>query len=202
MRSDRILPAAVLMLAVLASASAAHAQPTLVVQWNEVTLQAVRNTRSAPTLSARALAIVHTCIYDAWAAYDPEAIGTRYGDRLRRPPQERTDAARETAVSHAAYRALVDLFPSQKSALFDPMMTALGLDPADTSTDVTTAAGIGNLAAAAVLEFRHADGSNQLGDLNPGAYSDYAGYAPVNTPDLIEDPNRWQPLRAANGAIQ
>ena len=202
MSSHRIRSAVVLIPAVLACASAAHAQATLVVQWNEVTLQAVRDTRSAPTLTARALAIVHTCMYDAWAAYDPAAIGTRYGGRLRRPPQERTDAARETAVSYAAYRALVDLFPSRKAALFDPLMTTLGLDPADTSTDVKTGVGIGNRAAAAVLEFRHADGSNQLGDLNPGAYSDYTGYAPVNTPDLLQDPNRWQPLRAANGAVQ
>ena len=202
MPSHRIRSAVVLILAVLACASGAHAQATLVVQWNEVTLQAVRNTRFAPTLTARALAIVHTCMYDAWAAYDPAAIGTRYGGGLHRPPRERTDAARETAVSYAAYRALVDLFPSQKAALFDPLMTTLGLDPANTSTDVKTAVGIGNRAAAAVLEFRHADGSNQLGDLNPGAYSDYTGYAPVNTPDVIQDPNRWQPLRAANGAVQ
>jgi hypothetical protein len=202
MPSHPIRSAVVLILAVLVCASAAHAQETLVVQWNAVTLQAVRNTRFAPTLTARALAIVHTCMYDAWAAYDPAAIGTRYGGRLRRPPRERTDAARETAVSYAAYRALVNLFPSQKAALFDPMMTTLGLDPADTSTDMKTAAGIGNRAAAAVLQFRHADGSNQLGDLNPGAYSDYTGYAPVNTADHLQDPNRWQPLRAANGAVQ
>lgn len=202
MPSRRIRLAVVLIPAVLVCARAAHAQATLVVQWNEVTLQAVRNTRFAPTLTARALAIVHTSMYDAWAAYDPAAIGSRYGGRLRRPPRERTDAAREMAVSYAAYRALVDLFPSQKAALFDPLMTTLGLDPADTSTDVKRAVGIGNRAAAAVLEFRHADGSNQLGDLNPGAYSDYTGYAPVNTPDLIQDPNRWQPLRAANGAVQ
>ena len=202
MPSHQIRPAVVLMFAVLACASAAEAQETLVVQWNEVTLQAVRNTRFAPTLTARALAIVHTCMYDAWAAYDPVAIGTRYGGRLRRPPRERTDAARATAVSYAAYRALVDLFPSQKGVLFDPLMMTLGLNPADTSTSVKTAAGIGNRAAAAVLEFRHADGANQLGDLNPGAYSDYTAYAPVNTPELIRDPNRWQPLRAANGAVQ
>jgi hypothetical protein len=102
MPSHWIRPAVVLVLAVLASASAARAQGTLVVQWNEATLQAVRNTRFGPTLTARALAIVHTCMYDAWAAYDPVAIGTRYGGRLRRPPRERTDAARETADSYAA----------------------------------------------------------------------------------------------------
>ncbi len=50
-----------------------------------------------------------------------------------------------------------------------------------------------------MTEFRHGDGSNQLGDLHPGAYSDYTGYQPVNTPDHINDPNRWQPLRFSDG---
>jgi hypothetical protein len=51
------------------------------------------------------------------------------------------------------------------------------------------------VAAKAVLDFRHHDGSNQLGDLNPGAYTDYTGYTAVNTPDSIVDPNHWQPLQ-------
>lgn len=29
----------------------------------------------------------------------------------------------------------------------------------------------------------------------PGAYSDYTGYTPVNTPTAINDPNHWQPLQ-------
>src|SRR5262249_21312211 len=70
-----------------------------------------------------------------------------------------------------------------------------GFDPDDVSTNPATPQGIGNLAAAAVLEFRHHDGSNQLGDLNSGAYTDYTGYLPVNDPDHTNDPNRSQPLR-------
>jgi hypothetical protein len=50
-----------------------------------------------------------------------------------------------------------------------------------------------------MLAFRHADGSNQLGDLHPGAYSDYTGYTPVNGPDTVLDLDRWQPLRVPNG---
>jgi len=50
-----------------------------------------------------------------------------------------------------------------------------------------------------VLDFRHQDGSNQLGDM-PGSsgapYSDYTNYQPVNSPDEVRDPNRWQPLRS------
>src|SRR3989454_11528473 len=78
-------------------------------------------------------------------------------------------------------------------------MRSLGYDPASGSPAVATPAGVGNVAAAAVIAFRHVDGANQLGDLHPGAYSDYTGYVPVNDPDQINDPNRWQPLRFSDG---
>jgi hypothetical protein len=139
-----------------------------------------------------------SCIYDAWVAYDPFAVGTRLGSSLRRPAAERTLANKNEAISYAAYRALVDLFPTDV-ALFDFLMTKLGYDPTQRSTDTLTPSGIGTVAAQAVLDFRHHDGSNQLGDLHPGAYSDYTNYQPVNTPDVIKDPNRWQPLRVPTG---
>ena len=79
-------------------------------------------------------------------------------------------------------------------------MLGLGLDPTDPSTDPTTPVGIGNTACAAVLDFRHGDGSNQLGDINGGApYSDCSDYVPVNSVDTIVDPNHWQPLTYSNG---
>jgi len=117
-----------------------------------------------------------------------------------RRPNERWPASRE-AASYGAYRALADLFPS-RIADFDALMGALGYDPGNISTDVTTPAGIGNTAAAALLEYRHRDGSNQLGDLAPGAYGAWTGYAPVNSPDVLVDPSRWQPLRLPNGTVQ
>jgi hypothetical protein len=95
---------------------------------------------------ARALAILHTCIYDAWAAYDPVAMGTRLGDDLRQPASERTLANKTKAISFAAYRALSDLFPAE-IALFTQLLTGLGYAPADTAMDTMTRSGIGNLAA-------------------------------------------------------
>jgi len=154
------------------------------IRWDNAALQAIRVTRLGPPIVARALAVAHTAMYDAWAAYDDQAVGTL--------------ASKNEAVSFAAYRALVDLFPTQ-TPLFNDLMASLGYDPENRSTDVVTAAGVGNLVAAAVIAFRHHDGANQLGDLHPGAYSDYTGYAPVNDPDHINDPNRWQPLRISDG---
>jgi hypothetical protein len=168
-------------------------QESVVVRWDEAELEAVRRTHLGPPMVARALAIVHTAMYDAWAAYDATAVGTQLGGSLRRPPGERTPANKEPAVSVAAYRALTDLFPTEQP-IFDDLMQQLGLDPAERSTDTTTAVGIGNVAAAEVISFRHHDGSNQLGDLSSGAYADYTGYQPVNSPSQVTDPNRWQPL--------
>ena len=187
-------------LALLAGAAfgpSALAADTVVVKWDNAALQAIRDTHPGPPIVARSLAIVHTCMYDAWAAYDDKAIGTRLKGQLRRPAVERTSANKEKAVSYAAYRALVDLFPqASEKPLFDALMANLGYSPNDTTTDTRTSAGIGNVACNAVLDFRHNDGSNQLGNLNGGApYSDYTGYTPVNTPDAIVDPNHWQPLR-------
>lgn len=171
---------------------------SVVTDWNAQALQAIRTTHPGPPQVARMLAVTNTAIYDAWAAYDAKANGTQLGGELRRPLTERDYAHRREAVSFAAYRALVDLFPTEKAS-FDAQMATLGYDPNDNSSDLTTAVGIGNVAAAAVLGYRHADGSNQLGDLHPGAYSDYSGYVPVNFVDQIVDPNHWQPLQFPDG---
>lgn len=183
---------------------------SIVLLWNQAALQGVRDARLGPPMVARALAIVHSCIYDAWAAYDRRAVGTRYGGALRRPAHERTLANLKAAISFAAYRAAADLFPTDRLSVFDPLMRQLGYDPANTTDDTTTAAGVGNVAARAILELRHHDGANQLGDESGGspglAYADYTGYKPVNDPmDLrpgskfdpstVHDANRWQPLR-------
>jgi Domain of unknown function (DUF6851)/VCPO second helical-bundle domain len=201
-----------------ASALTPDARPgdSVVLEWNEALLQGVRDSKLGPPMVARALAIAHTCIYDAWAAYDHRAVGTRLGGLLRRPPRERTLANTKQAISFAVYRAAVDLLPGSTASVFDPLMSRLGYDAGDHSTDTSTPTGIGNVAAQAVLDFRHRDGANQLGD-EPGgapgvAYSDYTGHQPANEPmdirmpfdpTTVHDPNAWQPLRYqdASGSV-
>ncbi|GHO86610.1 vanadium-dependent haloperoxidase [Dictyobacter formicarum] len=162
--------------------------------WNEALLQAIRTSKPTVTIVARALAIVHTCMYDAWSAYNLQASSTCCSTRLRRPEHEHTQANKEEAISYAAYWALQDLFPEQELQ-FRTLMCRLGYSTLNQASNTSTPAGIGNLMARMVLDFRHHDGSNQLGDMQPGAYADYTSYQPVNTPDQISDPNSWQPLR-------
>ncbi|TMC41916.1 MAG: vanadium-dependent haloperoxidase [Chloroflexi bacterium] len=184
----------------------------IVLRWNAAALQGVRNSAIGPPMVSRALAIIHTAIFDAWAAYDKNAVGTRLGETLRRPHREHSLENKNEAISFAAYRAAVDLFPGDRVSVFDRLMGSLGYDPSDDSIDPSTPAGIGNLAAQALLAFRHHDGANQLGDEVGGTgmpYSDYTGFVSVNAPmDIrvpfvfsdVHDPNQWQPLRYVNRA--
>lgn len=178
--------------------------PNIVIQWNNAVLQGVRDSKLGPPMVSRALAIVHTCIYDAWAAYDQRALGTQLGGSLRQPLSERNSINKNKAISFAAYRAAVDLFPADEATVFRPLMEQLGYDPEDRSTDTKTPGGVGIVACNAVLQFRRHDGSNQLGDLsgNGVPYADYTGYQPVNPPSpvpsdpaTVVDVNRWQPLQ-------
>lgn len=174
------------------SSTQASNPSNVVIQWNNAVLQAIRNVNPGPSIAARALAITHTCIYDAWTPYDANAVPTQSTGIAKRSFAASSDMT--NSISYAAYQALMDLFPTQ-APLFNSLMTSLGYDPGNTSTDTSTPTGIGNVAARAVISYRHNDGSNQLGNLNRGApYSDYTGYMPVNTPTSINDPNRWQPL--------
>jgi hypothetical protein len=184
---------------------------TVVVQWNNALLQGVRDSKIGPPMVARALAIVHTCMYDAWAAYDERATTTVPVPELHRPT-DRSQAHVEAAVNIAAYRCATDLFPGDKNSVFIPLLEFLGQDPNNDSLDGSTAAGIGNLVAVAVLADRHHDGANQLGDLTASGapYADWTGYTAENPPSRVPvnlasivDPNHWQPVQYtdATGAL-
>ncbi len=187
-------------------------QQSIALQWTNAALQGVRDAKLGAPMVSRALAMVHTCMYDAWAAYDERAVGTQLRGALRRPASERTAANKEKAISYAAFRALEDVLPVDTDSIYVPLMKQLGYDPKDHSTDIETPAGIGNVACAAVLEFRHHDKSNQLGDLAQGPYSDWSAYLPVNAPGTVPahfplvrplNPDHWQPLTYvdANGNL-
>ena len=120
------------------TARSAKLAENVVLRWNDALLQGVRDSKLGPPMVSRALAIIHTCAYDAWAAYDRDAAGTRFGGELRVPPNQRTRANKEEAISFAAYRAAVDLFPGSRTTVFDPLMAQLGFDPNDSSIDASS----------------------------------------------------------------
>lgn len=185
----------------------AEHQPSGAYQWLDVALEATAREHERvaprPTVGSRMLMIIVACMYDAWAAYDDKAVGTVLGDKLRRPPAERTLPNKEKAVAYATYRAMLDIFP-EDAAWIKEQMRQRGLNPDDNTTDLSKPQGVGNVAAAAVIEHRHKDGANQLGDelgSNGKPYSDYTFYRPINPVDKIIDPDCWQPItfRLLNG---
>jgi hypothetical protein len=184
---------------------AVHAEATAAYRWVDIMLEVtgreVEKVGARPTIISRQMAIPMTAMFDAWAAYDDVAVGTRLGGSLRRPAEERTRENKETAIAWAVYLTLVDLFAADRAWL-DEQMRAMGHDPTQEVTDTSTPQGIGRAAAMAVLQYRRSDGANQHGD-TPGCdgkpYSDYTGYAPVNTLEKVTDPDRWQPIPFDDG---
>lgn len=166
-----------------------------VIEWNELMLSAIREVKPGPPMAARSIAVIHTSIYDTWAAYDVTARMTRADFAITVP---NTPANLNTSIHYAAYVACIDQFPTVK-AIFDAKMTALGLVISPMPGAATNnAPGVGIKAAKQVLTFRHADGSNQA-----NGYADTTGYMPSNevmyplfpTPSYgITYPDRWQSL--------
>jgi hypothetical protein len=178
-----------------------HPSPSAAYLWVDIILEAAARevvATGAPrvTVISRHMAIACTAMYDAWAAYDDKAVGTRLGAQLRRPRAERTLENKTQAIGHAAYRALIDLFPADRAWIAE-QMRARGLDNNTSAVDASTPEGVGRLAATALLDYRHHDGANALGD-EPGGdgrpYSDYTFYEPRNPVGTTNDPDRWQPI--------
>src|SRR5829696_3009187 len=148
---------------------APRSSDNVVLKWDEQALSAIRAypAQTGPTVAARTIAVVHTAMYDAWAAYDQTAVAATTGAPTL--PSDSTADARAEAMSYAAYRVLADLFPAvafpAKGAYAPPdvLLRGQGYDPANETSDLSTPAGVGNTAAAAVIAYRHYDGSNQLG---------------------------------------
>src|SRR5438034_10409500 len=87
-------------------------KPSAASDWLDVSLEAtareVDRHGARPTIISRTLGVALTAMYDAWAAYDDKAVGTRLGGSLRRPAAERTRANKEKAIAFATHRVLVD----------------------------------------------------------------------------------------------
>ena len=151
--------------------------------WDNVALNYIQETNAEPTIAARMLAIMHTAMYDAWTAYDPIAVPSRANGILKRPPEETTASNKIQAISFAAHKALVDLLPSMASGV-DIALSRLGYDLEDVgSADTSTPAGIGNVAAEAVIDIRQYGGATST------------PYLAVDKTDPNDDPNAWRQLR-------
>ncbi len=171
--------------------------PSAAAVWNQEMLDAISASTFGPTVVSRSIGLTQTAVYDAWALYHPVADPVGISPTLRRPTIEATEANKRIAVSFAAFRTLSELFPG-RVAQFRAQMVEMGLNPDNTTTDLSTPEGVGNQAAEALMVTRRSDGSNQLGDEGgTGPYTDYTGYTVATG-----DPSKWQPLLLPSGLTQ
>ncbi|MCP4849723.1 MAG: vanadium-dependent haloperoxidase [Verrucomicrobiaceae bacterium] len=185
--------------------------------WNEQNLAAIRTDIPHPPVHARNLFHVSVAMWDAWAAYDPLAVGYVHNESaiVPDPDGDGVDAAditaaREEAISFAAYRVLVARYANSVSALetafnLAQQMATLGYDATDTSIFGDAPSNLGNRIAESILGFFLDDGANEAGD-----YEDFT-YSPFNDPLPLEesgatlvtifDVNRWAPLAFGDFAL-
>jgi len=176
----------------------AHPEWSVARRWDEALLDAIRRALPNPPLHARNLFHLSAAMWDAWATYDPAASGV-FGREKHTAGDVR--AARDEAISYAAYRLLSERYltsvgASDSLSEFDDVMDALCLPLEVTTTEGDSPAAVGNRIAAVIIERGRADGSNE-----EGKYGDPV-YRPVNEPLVVNqpgaamaDPNRWQPLQ-------
>ena len=188
----------------------ALAAPSIARVWDEQILSAIRIDTPHPPVQARNLFHVSVAMYDAWAAYDPVAVGYLFREKHTAAD---VAAARRAAISYAAYRLLRERYVYSKSPAatllaLDTQMAALGYDTNNFSLDTSTPAGLGNAVYASVSAYFLNDGARQT-----NAYADYplnqGGYASLNPPlvtglpgTTVVDVNRWQPLAITNAVDQ
>lgn len=145
----------------------------VVTQWNDTTIDAIRLDATSPPVAARALAMVHTAIYDAVNSitrthqpYELEHVA---------PPT----ASKEAAVTAAAARVLAQLFPAQ-AATFAAQQTSI-LATIPDGLDENDGVRAGQRAADAILALRAND-----------AINDAVAYTPSS------DLGDWQPTPPGN----
>ncbi len=167
--------------------------------WNEQNLDAIRIDFPNPPVHARNLFHTSAAMWDAWAAYNPVAVGYIHRETAVTTP-ELLEEARKESISYAAYRILKHRYSLSVGAetslqRFKDQMVELGYDPENDSTEGDSPVALGNRIAQAILAFAESDRSNE--EIN---YQD-PNYGPVNLPLILlqsgaqlNDPNRWQPL--------
>ena len=122
----------------------------MVVQWNEQLLDAIRTSSTPPPVASRAMAIVHTAVFDAvnsiFNEYKPYATMAAVHPK----------ASAEAAVAAAAERALSSLFPSLQSTFAAALTSSLATVPDGIREDQGVAAG--RFVADKILALRATDG--------------------------------------------
>ena len=170
MKTHRVLAA------ILLSACAVRAD--VVTDWNETALQAIRTDKTSPPKASRALALLHTAIYDAINGI------TQTHERYMVPGKPAGVASPEAAASAAGHLVLVRLFPAQQTAIDTAHNKALAAIP--NSPEKNTGIHWGEWAANIILVARSTDGGEEtVTHLAKDAPGEWQPTPPASAPALL-----------------
>jgi membrane-associated phospholipid phosphatase len=169
----------------------------VVVDWNRVTLEAIRVDRTAPPKAAYIMALVHAAVFDAVNAvaqqYQVYQIDAQAGD----------GTSMEAAAAAAAFQILMDYFPFQQAMLERELAESLAEVPDGLSEDLGMA--LGTSVADQFLIQQQDDGSEAIvahePDTTPGTWrptpGSYYGAAlpqwPAVVPFALIDGTQFRP---------
>ena len=220
-----------LMILSLATGVRAAPSNSIARVWNERALAAIRQDTPHPPAQARNYFSFSVCMYDAWAAYDPVAVGYVY-----RGKHTAADiaSARSNAISYAVFRMMLERHAFSRTArnsliLDTNLMVSLGYNPNNQTRDTNSPIGVGNTIYDAVSLWFSNDGSRGTNGtpynpatpaILPIAYPDYPTghprrYTYTNPPLATDRPgiddgfgntvvnvNRWQRLQVVDAVDQ
>lgn len=159
-------------------------QADVVLDWNDVALEAIRATRMSPPAASRALAITHAAIFDAVNGirrqYEPcfDANGSL---SAKLAPNTASIGAAASAAGHAS---LAYLFPSQVARFDAVYASALAGIPAGAAKSSGVA--WGQRCARAILEVRVTDGATDTVPVPPSTEpGEWAPTPPAFAPYLL-----------------
>jgi hypothetical protein len=173
--------------------------------WDDALLDAIRRDTPAPTVHARNLFHVSAAMWDAWAAYDPKAEGYFVKEKLH---ADDVRAAREAAISYAAYRILLHRYSlaAGLQETFDELtgtMAKLCYRIDYTNRDGDSPAALGNRIAAKVIAYGRNDGAHEaVKYVDPTFKSANPPLVVAEPGTEMRDPNAWQPLALAKIVAQ
>ena len=140
----------------------------VVTDWNSISLELIKATDMRPPIASRALAMVHTAIYDSVNAISPTY--EVYYVQVE-PPNNTSPKA---AAASAAHRVLSNLFPDQKAFLDKELVKSLSYLRGQQA--INNGVLLGRYVADTIIQLRENDGSDLVVPYTPG-----------------DEPGEWRP---------
>lgn len=164
----------------------------VIVDWNNVLLTTIRDTSLNPPRASRAMAMMHTAMYDA--------VNSIAGTHQPYHINVTTDSAtsREAAAAQAAHGVLSNLFPTRQ-AIYDSAL-ANHLSAVVDGPNKVAGIQLGNTVADGILALRSNDHSDYVTPYTPGnQMGDWVPTPPAYAPSLLPNWPALTPFAMTSG---